>query len=79
MSSADVLCGQLGPTSGPTKCRACSVFKLFETLMVILKEFLNILILKRNQQTTKKRAKILSFRICKFCRFSIDITLKYEI
>ena len=24
VSSADVLCGQLGPTSGPTKCRACS-------------------------------------------------------
>ena len=37
--SADNFCKQFGPRSGPTKCRAWSVSKLFDTLMVFLKEF----------------------------------------
>ena len=31
---------RFGPRSGPTKCRACSGSKLFDTLIVFLKEFL---------------------------------------
>ena len=38
VSSADNLCKQFGPRSGPTKCRACSGTKLFGTLMVFLKD-----------------------------------------
>ena len=48
MLSADNLCKQFGPRSGS---------KLFDTLMVFLKEFLKKLILKKNQQTTKKHKK----------------------
>ena len=36
VSSADSLCKQFGPRSGPTKCRAWSGSKLFDTLMVFL-------------------------------------------
>ena len=47
--SADNFRKQFGPRSGPTKCRAWSGSKLFDTLMVLEK-----LILKKvNQQTTK--------------------------
>ena len=31
MSSADNLCNELGPRSGPTECRSCSGSKLFDT------------------------------------------------
>ena len=37
--SADNLCKQFETRSGPTKCRAWSGSKLFDTLMVFLKEF----------------------------------------
>ena len=39
VSSADNLCKQIRPRSGPTKCRACSGSNLFDTQMVLLKEF----------------------------------------
>ena len=39
VSSSDNLCKQFGPRSGPTKCRAWSGSKLFDTLMVFIKEF----------------------------------------
>ena len=39
MSSADNLCKQFGHRSGPTTCQAWSGSKLFETMMVFLKEF----------------------------------------
>ena len=54
MWSADNLSKQFGPRPGPTKCRACSGSKLFDTLLVFLNFFLEKLILKKNQQTTKK-------------------------
>ena len=52
--SADNLCKQFGLGSGSTKCRAWSGSKLFDTLMVFLKDFF----LKKNDfektlQTTK--------------------------
>ena len=46
VSSADTLCKQFGPISG---------YKLFDTQMVVLKEFFqNVVFLKKNQQMKKK-------------------------
>ena len=39
VSSSDNFCKQFGSRSGPTKCRAWSGSKLFDTLMVFLKDF----------------------------------------
>ena len=55
---ADNLCKQFGFRSGPTKCRAWSGSKLFDTLMVLLKEFFEKVEFEKNQQTTKKHAKL---------------------
>ena len=56
MSSADNLGKHFGPRSGPTKCQALSGSKLFDTLMVFLKEFFKkVDFEKKNQQTTKKK------------------------
>ena len=38
VSSADKFCKQFGPRLGPTTCRAWSGSKLFDALMVFLKE-----------------------------------------
>ena len=56
VSPADNLCKQFGPRSGPTKCQAWSGYKLFDTLMVLLKEFFENVDFEKNQQTEKKRA-----------------------
>ena len=63
VSSADDLCKQFGPRSGPTKCRAWSGSKLFDTLMIFLKEFFKKVNFEKNQQTAKKHAK--SPKCCK--------------
>ena len=47
LSSADNLCKQFGPRSGPTKCPAGSGPKLFDTLMVFLNNFSKKLIFKK--------------------------------
>ena len=60
--SADNLCKQFGPRSGPTKCRAWSESKLFDTLMVFLKEFFKIIDFEKNQQTTQKHEKLPSMQ-----------------
>ena len=39
VSSADNLCKQFGPRSGPTICRAWTESKLFNTLIVLLKVY----------------------------------------
>ena len=39
LSSSDNLCKQFGPRSGPTECRSLSGSKLFDTLIVFLKDF----------------------------------------
>ena len=53
-SIADNFCKQFGPRSGPTKRRAWSRSKLFDTLMVFLKEFFdNKNDFEINQQATK--------------------------
>ena len=52
--SADNLCKQFGPRSSPTKHRVWSGSKLFDTLMVFLKEFFKKVNFEKNKQTTKK-------------------------
>ena len=42
---------QFGPRSDPTFCRVWSGFKLFDTLMVFLKEFFKKVDFEKNQQT----------------------------
>ena len=58
VAPADNFCKQLGPRSGPTKCRALSWSKLFDTLMVFLKESFEKVDFEKNQQTTKKHEKL---------------------
>ena len=53
VSSADNLCKQFGPRSGPTKHRAWSESKLFDTLVVFLKVFFEKVDFEKDQQTTK--------------------------
>ena len=57
--SADNLCKQFGPRPGPTKHRALSGSKLFDALMVFLKEFFEkVDFEEKYQQMTKKREKL---------------------
>ena len=51
MSSADNLFKQFGPRAGPTKRRAWSRSKLFDNLMVFLKEFFEKIDFEKNQMT----------------------------
>ena len=53
MSSVDNLCKQFAPRSGPTNHQARSGSKLFDTLMVFLKEFSEKVKFEKNLQTTK--------------------------
>ena len=53
-SSADNFCKQFGTWSGPTKCQAWSGSKLFDTLMIFLKELFEKVDFEKNRQTTKK-------------------------
>ena len=50
VSSADTICDQFGPRSGPTKSRALSGPKLFETLMVFPKAFFEKVDFEKNQR-----------------------------
>ena len=58
VSSADNLCKKLGPRSGPTKRRAWSGSNMFLTQMVFLKDFFQNKCFWKNQQTTKRHAKL---------------------
>ena len=51
--SADNLCKQIGTRSGLTEFWACCGSKLFDTLMVFLKDFFLKGGFLKNQQTTK--------------------------
>ena len=55
LSSADNLCKQFGPRSGPTECQSSSGSRLFD-LIVFLKEWFENVNLERSQQisTTTK-------------------------
>ena len=60
--STDNICKQFGPRSGPKFCRtkgpALCGSKLFDILMVFLKEHLKKLILKKKSADDKKHAKL---------------------
>ena len=58
VSSADNFFKQFRTRSGRTECRAWSGSKLFDTLMVFLKEFFEKVDFEKNQQTTKKHEKL---------------------
>ena len=62
VSSADNLGKQFGPRSGPTIHRARSGSKLFDILIVFLKEFFWKINFEKNQQTTKKHEKLPSMQ-----------------
>ena len=51
VSSADNICKQFVPRSGPTNCRACSGSKLFDTLM---KEFFEKVDFEKKSADDKK-------------------------
>ena len=57
MLPADNFCKKFGPRSGATQCRAWSGSKLFDILMVFLKEFFETVDFEKKQQTTKKGMK----------------------
>ena len=56
--SADHLCKQFGPRSGPKKCRACSGPKIFDTQMVLLKEFFEKVNFEKKSADDKRHAKL---------------------
>ena len=61
LTSADFLCKQFRPRSGQTKCWAWSRYKQVD-IDSIPKEFLKMLIKKKNQQTTIKHANLHSMQ-----------------
>ena len=66
-SSADNLCKQFGPRSGPTECRSRSGPKQLDTLMVFLKVFFEKVNFEISEQTTDfKRMK--NYPACKELR-----------
>ena len=67
MVSADNLCKQFGPRSGPTKCRVLSGSKLFDTLMVFLIEFFEKVDFEKNKQMTIKHGTIPSRERVSLC------------
>ena len=56
--SAVNFCKQFGPISGPTERQFWSGVKMFDTLMVFLKGFFEKDYFEKNQQMTKKHAKL---------------------
>ena len=58
MLSSDNLCKQIVPSPGPTCCRAWTGYKLFDTMIVFLKDFFGKKNERKNQQTTTKARKI---------------------
>ena len=49
------LCKQFGSRSGPTKCRAWSGSKLFDTLIIFLKDFFEKIYLKKAKNKNNKK------------------------
>ena len=61
LSSADNLCKQFGSRSGPTKCWAWSGSKLFDTLLIYLKEYFDSFNYEKKNQQTAKHVQLPSF------------------
>ena len=54
LSSAENICKQFGPRSGPTECRSRSGSKLVDTMRVFLEEYFEKVNFEKSQQTTTK-------------------------
>ena len=54
----DNICQQFGPRSGPMKCQARSGSKLFDSLILFLKEFLGKIYFEKHSADDKKACKI---------------------
>ena len=67
MSSADNLCKQFGHRSGLTECRSWSGSKLFDTLIVLLKEFF-----EKGNFEKKSAGKYKSMKNYPACRASLN-------
>ena len=57
-NSADNLCKQVWPRSGPAKCLSSTGSKPFDTLIVFLKEFFEKVNFEKSQQATAKTIKV---------------------
>ena len=93
MTSADNLCRQLGPRSGPTKCQAdLSRYKLFDTDCNFLKQFLQnadfekiLLTSKKNNNKMQREQKVKMLNLTKkaliiHCLIQGSITIyQYEL
>ena len=77
MPSADNICKQFGPRLGPTKCRAWSGSKLFDTLMVFPTEFFQKVDFEKNRQTTNKHEKSNSRQTVRPLNSVAKVTIKY--
>ena len=62
VTSANNLCKQFRPRSGQTKRRARSESKLFDTLMIFLKEFFKKLDFEQKKLETKNHEKLPSMQ-----------------
>ena len=72
--SLKILCKQIEPRSGTTERPSRSGFKLFDTLIVILKEFFGKVDFEKSQQTTTEAWK--TIRHAKLEQLDYFITLK---
>ena len=71
--SAVNLCKQFRLILGPTECRSRSGSKLFDTLIVLLKEFLEKVNFEKWQQTTTKNEELMGYlHYIKFCSHLIQ-------
>ena len=69
MSSADNLCKQFGPRPGLTKCQAWPGSKLFDTLMVFMKEFFEKVEFGKISRRQKKHAVYFACFCCHLLTF----------
>ena len=77
-ASADIFCKQFGTRSGLTKCRSWPGSKLFDTLMVFLKEFFEKVDFEKNQQRQKKSLRTEFNREHNFLSLDIEEYELYE-
>ena len=62
LMSADKLCKEFGSRPGLTKCQAWSRIKLFDTLMIFLKEYFQTFNFEKKSADNKKHAKLPSMQ-----------------
>ena len=75
LTSADNLCKQFGPRAGLTKCRSWSGFELFDTMIVLLKEFFEKVHFEKNSADDKKKV----MKKYPACRVNLHFYLVFEL